>query len=107
MSYLVIIIVFIIVFGVLVIVYEYGYMFFVKRVGIMCLEFVIGMGLKIFSFRKNEIFYIIRLLFVGGYVCMVGDGLEELLVEFGMNVKIKLNEENEIIYIILDDHYKF
>lgn len=80
---------------------------FAKRAGIMCPEFAIGMGPKIFSFRKNETLYTIRLLPVGGYVRMAGDGLEEPPVEPGMNVKIKLNEENEITHIILDDHHKF
>ncbi|HCW9472930.1 TPA: RIP metalloprotease RseP [Staphylococcus aureus] len=107
MSYLVTIIAFIIVFGVLVTVHEYGHMFFAKRAVIMCPEFAIGMGPKIFSFRKNETLYTIRLLPVGGYVRMAGDGLEEPPVEPGMNVKIKLNEENEITHIILDDHHKF
>ncbi|MGZ1579110.1 RIP metalloprotease RseP [Staphylococcus argenteus] len=107
MSYLITIIAFIIVFGVLVTVHEYGHMFFAKRAGIMCPEFAIGMGPKIFSFRKNETLYIIRLLPVGGYVRMAGDGLEEPPVEPGMNIKIKLNENNEITHIILDDHHKF
>lgn len=107
MSYLITIIAFIIVFGVLVTVHEYGHMFFAKRAGIMCLEFAIGMGPKIFSFRKNETLYTIRLLPVGGYVRMAGDGLEEPPVEPGMNIKIKLNENNEITHIILDDHHKF
>lgn len=56
MSYLVTIIAFIIVFGVLVTVHEYGHMFFMKRAGIMCPEFAIGMGPKIFSFRKTKHF---------------------------------------------------
>lgn len=64
-------------------------------------------GAENFSFRKNETLYTIRLLPVGGYVRMAGDGLEEPPVEPGMNVKIKLNEENEITHIILDDHHKF
>ena len=54
MSYLITIVSFMIVFGVLVTVHEYGHMFFAKR-GIMCPEFAIGMGPKIFSFRKNEL----------------------------------------------------
>ena len=42
------------------------------------------------------------------WICSYGgDGLEEPPVEPGMNVKIKLNEENEITHIILDDHHKF
>ncbi|MCI2802461.1 RIP metalloprotease RseP [Staphylococcus pettenkoferi] len=107
MSYLVTIIAFIIVFGVLVTVHEYGHMFFAKRAGIMCPEFAIGMGPKILSFRKNETLYTIRLLPVGGYVRMAGDGLEEPPVQPGMHVKIKLNKNDEITHIILDDHHKF
>ncbi|OFK35208.1 RIP metalloprotease RseP [Staphylococcus sp. HMSC065C10] len=107
MSYLITIVSFMIVFGVLVTVHEYGHMFFAKRAGIMCPEFAIGMGPKIFSFRKNETLYTIRLLPVGGYVRMAGDGLEEPPVEPGMNVKVKLNDKEEITHIILDDQHKF
>ncbi|WP_368679707.1 RIP metalloprotease RseP [Staphylococcus pseudoxylosus] len=107
MSFLVTIISFIIVFGVLVTVHEYGHMFFAKRAGIMCPEFAIGMGPKFFSFRKNETLYTIRLLPVGGYVRMAGDGLEEPPVQPGMHVKIKLNDKDEITHIILDDQHKF
>lgn len=107
MSILITVVSFAIVFGVLVTVHEYGHMFFAKRAGIMCPEFAIGMGPKIFSFRKNETLYTIRLLPVGGYVRMAGDGLEELPVQPGMNVKIKLNEQDEITHIILDDQHKF
>lgn len=107
MSFLVTIIAFIIVFGVLVTVHEYGHMFFAKRAGIMCPEFSIGMGPKIFSFRKNETLYTIRLLPVGGYVRMAGDGLEEPPVQPGMHVKIKLNDDEEITHIILDNQHKF
>ncbi|MFZ8102373.1 site-2 protease family protein, partial [Staphylococcus arlettae] len=39
MSFLVTIFAFIVVFGVLVSVHEYGHMFFAKRAGIMCPEF--------------------------------------------------------------------
>ena len=100
MSYLITIVSFIIVFGVLVTVHEYGHMFFAKRAGIMCPEFAIGMGPKIFSFRKDETLYTIRLLPVGGYVRMAGDGLEEPPIQPGMNVKIKLNEQDEITHMI-------
>ena len=65
------------------------------------------MGPKIFSFRKDETLYTIRLLPVGGYVRMAGDGLEEPPVQPGMNVKIKLNNQDEITHIILDDQHKF
>ncbi|UXR72468.1 MULTISPECIES: RIP metalloprotease RseP [unclassified Staphylococcus] len=101
------IIAFIIVFGLLVTVHEYGHMLFAKRAGIMCPEFAIGMGPKILSFRKNETLYTIRLLPVGGYVRMAGDGLEESPVQPGMHIRIKLNEQDEITHVILDDQHKF
>ena len=40
---------FIIVFGILVIVHEFGHFFFAKRSGILVREFAIGMGPKIYS----------------------------------------------------------
>ncbi|UEX89318.1 RIP metalloprotease RseP [Staphylococcus ratti] len=104
---LITIIAFIFVFGLLVSVHEYGHMLFAKRAGIMCPEFAIGMGPKILSFRKNETLYTIRLLPVGGYVRMAGDGMEEAPVEPGMHIKIKLNEQDEVTHIILDDQHKF
>ena len=54
MSYLITIVSFIIVFGVLVTVHEYGHMFFAKRAGIMCPEFAIGMGPKILVLEKMK-----------------------------------------------------
>ena len=86
MSILITIISFIIVFGVLVTVHEYGHMFLLSEQE-LCVLNLIGMGPKIFSFRKDETLYTIRLLPVGGYVRMAGDGLEEPPVQPGMNVK--------------------
>lgn len=71
MSILITIISFIIVFGVLVTVHEYGHMFFAKRAGIMCPEFAIGMGPKIFSFRKDETI-IYNSSITGGWLCQDG-----------------------------------
>ena len=87
MSILITIISFIIVFGVPRNCSRIWTHVFAKRAGIMCPEFTIGMGPKIFSFRKDETLYTIRLLPVGGYVRMAGDGLEEPPVQPGMNVK--------------------
>lgn len=103
MSYLITIVSFMIVFGVLVTVHEYGHMFFAKRLWNNVSWIRDRYGTKIFSFRKNETLYTIRLLPVGGYVRMAGDGLEEPPVEPGMNVKVKLNDKDEITHIILDD----
>lgn len=98
---------FIFVFGLLVTVHELGHLIFAKRAGIMCPEFAIGMGPKIFSYKKNETLYTIRLLPVGGYVMMAGSGMEENPLKQGMQVDVKRNDEGEVTHIILDDQHQF
>lgn len=66
------IITFIIVFGVLVFVHEFGHYFFAKRSGILVREFSIGMGPKIYAYHKNGTTYTLRILPLGGYVRMAG-----------------------------------
>lgn len=75
------IIAFIIVFGILVIVHEFGHFYFAKRGGVLVREFSIGMGPKLVYHRgKDGTTYTLRLLPVGGYVRMAGaeDDEEEL-----------------------------
>ncbi|MFB9769287.1 RIP metalloprotease RseP [Lactiplantibacillus modestisalitolerans] len=66
------IIAFIIVFGILVIVHEFGHFYFAKRSGILVREFSIGMGPKAVAFRRNATTYTLRFLPIGGYVRMAG-----------------------------------
>ncbi len=87
---------FVLVFGVIVIVHEFGHFFFAKRSGILVREFAIGMGPKIFSYRKNGTTYTIRILPLGGYVRMAGAGEEEEELSPGMPLTIELNENNEV-----------
>ncbi|WP_414056100.1 RIP metalloprotease RseP [Macrococcus equi] len=101
------IIAFIIIFGLLVTVHEYGHLLFAKRAGIMCPEFAIGMGPKIFSYKKNETLYTIRLLPVGGYVMMAGSGMEQNPLTEGMTVSVKRNAAGEVTHILLDEQHQF
>lgn len=98
---------FIIVFGLLVTVHEYGHMFFAKRAGIMCPEFAIGMGPKIFSYKHNDTQYTVRLLPIGGYVRMASKDMEVNPLNAGMRINIKLNKNEEITHILLDDKHNF
>lgn len=96
------ILIFIIIFGVIVVVYEFGYFYFVKKLGIFVCEFVIGMGLKIFFYIDKEgIIYIICILLLGGYVCMVGWGDDKIEIKIGMLVSFILNKEGIVICINL------
>lgn len=66
------IITFIIVFGILVVVHEFGHYYAAKKSGILVREFSVGMGPKLYAYRKNNTTYTLRLLPLGGYVRMAG-----------------------------------
>ena len=54
---------FIIIFGVIVLVHEFGHFYFAKKSGILVREFAIGMGPKIFAHvGKDGTAYTIRIL---------------------------------------------
>lgn len=60
-------------FGIIVFIHELGHFLFAKKAGVRIHEFAIGMGPKIYSFKKGETAYSIRLLPLGGYVAMEGE----------------------------------
>lgn len=91
------IITFLIVFGVLVIVHEFGHFFFAKRSGILVREFSIGMGLKLIAHMgKDGTTYTLRLLPIGGYVRMAGLEDEETELSPGMPLSVELTPKNEV-----------
>lgn len=54
---------FILVFGIIVVVHEFGHFYFAKKSGILVREFAIGMGPKIFAhIGKDGTAYTIRIL---------------------------------------------
>ncbi len=66
---------FILVLCVTICIHEFGHFIFAKKAGIYVYEFSIGMGPRLFKFkRKNdETEYSIRLFPIGGYVSMAGE----------------------------------
>ena len=63
----------IIVLSLLILVHELGHFLVAKACGIRVLEFSMFMGPKLFSFRKGETLYALRLIPMGGYVKMEGE----------------------------------
>lgn len=63
--------------GIMVLVHELGHFICAKRFNVLVHEFSIGMGPKLFSFGKGETKYSLRLLPLGGYVKLEGEGAEE------------------------------
>jgi regulator of sigma E protease len=59
--------------SILILFHEIGHFTAAKAVGIKVLEFSMFMGPKLFSFRKGETVYSLRLIPMGGYVKMEGE----------------------------------
>ncbi|MGO1355682.1 RIP metalloprotease RseP [Alkalibacterium gilvum] len=86
---------FLLVFGIIVVVHEFGHFYFAKRAGILVREFAIGFGPKLFHHRKGETTYTIRMFPVGGYVRMAGYE-EEADLRPGMAVKVTLDKADKV-----------
>ena len=67
----------ILVFGLVVLVHEFGHFLFAKLNGIKVVEFSIGMGPRLFSFMKGETRYSLKILPFGGSCMMLGEDEEE------------------------------
>lgn len=90
---------FIFVFGLIVLVHEFGHFIFAKRGGILVREFSIGMGPKLFYHRHNGTTYTIRLLPIGGYVRMAGEGEDEGELSPGMHLSLVVDENGVVTKI--------
>jgi regulator of sigma E protease len=68
---------FIIVFGILVFVHEFGHFFMAKLVGIRVDVFSFGYGKRLFGFKKGDTDYRVSLIPMGGYVKFPGEDVYE------------------------------
>lgn len=76
MAAVITVIVSVLIFGLVVMVHEWGHFICAKKAGIQINEFSIGMGPALFKTVKNGIQYSIRALPIGGYVSMEGEDEE-------------------------------
>ena len=88
---------FILVFGIIVVVHEFGHFYFAKKSGILVREFAIGMGPKIFAYiGKDGTAYTIRILPLGGYVRMAGWGDDTTEIKTGTPVSLTLTDDGKV-----------
>ena len=88
---------FILVFGIIVVVHEFGHFYFAKKSGILVREFAIGMGPKIFAhIGKDGTTYTIRILPLGGYVRMAGWGDDTTEIKTGTPVSLTLTDDGKV-----------
>lgn len=70
---------FILILGAVIFVHELGHFLFAKMCGIYVYEFAIGMGPKLISkkSKKGETVYSLRLIPIGGFCSLAGEGTDE------------------------------
>jgi len=96
------ILLFIIILGLIIFIHELGHYYFARRAGILVHEFSLGMGPLVYGKRKDDILYAIRAIPIGGYVSMAGESISDALIKKGDIISIKVNHDNVITNIILD-----
>jgi len=69
--------IFLIIFGILIIVHEFGHFIVAKKSGVRVDTFSIGFGPKLLRRKKGGTEYLVSLVPLGGYVKLAGDNLEE------------------------------
>ncbi|HEY8364998.1 MAG TPA: RIP metalloprotease RseP [Haloplasmataceae bacterium] len=100
MSFIIYILIFLLVLGLVVLVHEFGHFVFAKRAGILCHEFSIGMGPALYKIKKNETVYAIRAIPLGGYVAMAGEDPETEKIKKGQVVYLQMeNAQVKKIYL--------
>lgn len=97
----------ILLFGVLIFFHELGHFIFAKRAGILCREFALGMGPKLFSFRKGETLYTLRILPIGGFVRMAGEDPEVVEIKTGQEIGLILDQDQKVTRLIVDKTDQF
>ncbi|MGG1311153.1 RIP metalloprotease RseP [Cohnella laeviribosi] len=91
----------VLVFFLLVSIHELGHFYFARRAGILVREFAIGFGPKLFSIKRGETRFTLRLLPVGGFVRMAGEEPEVVEVQPGQTVGVRL-KDGKITKLYLD-----
>jgi regulator of sigma E protease len=76
LSVIALIIIAVLLFELIILFHEGGHFFTAKKSGVQVNEFSIGMGPKIFGFKKGETQYSLRLLPIGGYCAMEAEDEE-------------------------------
>ena len=89
------------IFGILIFIHELGHFIAARLCGVKVLEFAIGMGPRIFSWKgkKSGTQYALRLFPIGGFVNMLGEnGMEAVQGENG----VQEESEKEPVSLIND-----
>ncbi len=103
-DFIVNLIVFALVLGLIVGIHEFGHFLFARKANVLCREFAIGMGPRLWKKRKGETVYSLRAFPIGGFCAIAGEEVEGDPFE-GLK-QIKLNVVDGVVkgfYPEIDD----
>jgi len=83
---------FIIIFGLIVVVHEFGHFILAKWSGVRVREFAVGMGPKLFQKHYKGTTYTVRVLPLGGYVRLASQRDEQDALQAGMTVTLAIED---------------
>ena len=92
MSFIINLLLFILILGVIVFVHEFGHFILAKMNGVYVYEFALGMGPKICGFKKGDTEYNLRAVPIGGFCQLAGEDLdndEDKKIPKGMRLQDK------------------
>ena len=78
MNFIVTLLILLFILGFIVFFHEFGHFIAAKKAGVYVDEFALGMGPKIFGFKKGKTTYTFRALPIGGYVAMANEEIKEI-----------------------------
>jgi regulator of sigma E protease len=98
---------FILVLGLIIVIHELGHYYFAKKAGIRIHEFSLGMGPLLYSKRADgDVLFAIRAIPIGGYVSMAGEAVSDALIKIGDVVLLDIiNGEVVSIHVGVDEGY--
>lgn len=92
MSIIINLLLFVLILGIIVFVHEFGHFIFAKMTGVYVYEFALGMGPKIWGFKKGDTEYNLRAIPIGGFCQLAGEDLdndEDKKIPKGMRLQDK------------------
>ena len=103
-SFLLMLLIFSVVLGLIVGIHEFGHFIFARRGGILCREYAIGMGPVICKKKKGETVYSLRAIPLGGFCAIAGEEEEDDPFKNKEYVKLDIQEGKIVGFYLEDDN---
>lgn len=108
MDFIIGLLAFVFVLGIIIAVHEGGHFYFARKANVLCREYAFGMGPILLKKKKGETLYSLRAFPIGGFCAIAGEELEDDLLKG--RERIKLDIKDNIIkgfYIDEDDIFDY